>query len=1039
MPDQGKPVQLTDIVVGIGASAGGVEALSLFFDHERGESDAAFLIVMHLSGGRKSHLPDILSRHTGMPVLKAEHGLPLEANTVYVMPPGMVMTIADGHLQLNTSSVTEHAPSVIDRFFNSLAEQFGDHAIGIVLSGTGADGALGLKAIKDRGGLTIAQGEDGTAPLFAGMPESAVAAGAIDIQLSVEDIGPRLVSAIAAIRVSDQASDNKDRERTERLRLDIATVLHDQLNHDFSGYKPSTFLRRVQRRMNVLQLANLEAYVDYLKKTPGEATLLFRDLLISVTSFFRDTEAFRALETEVIPELFRNKDSREEVRVWVPGCATGEEAYSLAMLLLEHVQGLAGDGPNVRVFATDIDDHALNIARRGRYPSVLLDAVPDERRRRFFIEDRDSWSVQRRLREVCTFSSHNVLRDPPFSRIDLVSCRNLMIYLGPEFQARILPILHYALRPDGFLFVGVAEGATRQSELFAPYSKTHRIFRKQPAPPGAVSLPTLVGHSLRKSESSYAALSGGRVSSNAMRRQLEARMLQAHTPPYVLVNAQGDALFYSGRTGPYLEFSPGPPSRHLLSNARKELRLGLRRALHDAGAMQARVALPCVDLPQEGGTHRVQMSIEPFDDGDAPLYLVLFHDHGPAPERAVNPDDATAQTLEQLERELTETRDQLQSTYEEFETALEELRVANEELMSVNEELQSSNEELETSKEELQSVNEELQTVNTEMSHNVEDLDQSNADLRGLLESTGIATIFLDHDLAIRRYTQPATELFTLIPSDCGRLITDLNHQLVDLNLAELLREAQITLHPMQRPVASRDEHRHYLMRLLPYKGASEESGGVVMTFVDVTAMAEAESLQKIMIGELNHRVRNMLAVVNALATQTLAPVVADELLEPFLSRLLAMARTYKLLTETNWSHMSLQQLLREELSVTSGTARFVMNGPEVLLSPREALGLGMVLHELTTNALKYGARSRAGGQLTVAWTCDPESGAVDLNWEESGGPAVAVPERRGFGTRLIERQLSYELDGSSELDFAPAGLKVNLHVPRLQEKAAIA
>ncbi|MEO8746132.1 MAG: PAS domain-containing protein, partial [Rhodanobacter sp.] len=390
---------------------------------------------------------------------------------------------------------------------------------------------------------------------------------------------------------------------------------------------------------------------------------------------------------------------------------------------------------------------------------------------------------------------------------------------------------------------------------------------------------------------------------------------------------------------------------------------------------------------------------------------------------------------EQLERELRDAREHLQSTYEEFETAIEELRVSNEELMSVNEELQSSNEELETSKEELQSVNEELQTVATEMTHNVEELDQSNADLRGLLESTGIATIFLDRQLAIRRYTHAATEIFTLIPSDQGRRITDLRHQLADLDLAKRLRETQINKQPVQQPVAREDGLKHYLMCLLPYQGSSDDTGGVVMTFVDVTPMARAEARQKLMIGELNHRVRNMLAVIAAMASQTLAPVVEDDVLDPFLSRLHSMARTYKLLTETSWSHMCLKQMLKEELSVASGSNRFTLSGPEVLLEPREALALGMVMHELATNALKYGALATEGGRVEARWSIDAENGNVEFRWTERGGPLVQPPTRRGFGTLLIERQLSYEFDGSSEVAYDADGVSVTLRIPRLHRQ----
>jgi two-component system CheB/CheR fusion protein len=1023
-------------VVGIGASAGGVEALRTFFEHEQGRSGAAFLVVMHLAAGRPTHLPQILGRHTRMTVAQAAPGMRLAPDAVYVVPPGKLVAVEDGVLQVTDANPTERVPTIIDRTFNSLAESFGDCAIGMVLSGTGADGALGLKAIKERGGLTIAQGEDGSAPMFSGMPQSAVAAGVIDLQLSVEDIAQRLPGIVAAVCGRQENAAPQEPEENEKLRQEICAILHAQVGHDFHGYKPSTFFRRAQRRMHVLQLPSLQAYVECLRKNPGEVALLFRDLLISVTSFFRDTEAFATLQEKVIPELFKEKDPREEVRVWVPGCATGEEAYSLGMLLLEHLDRLGGEAPSVRIFATDIDEHALGIARKGRYPSVLMDDVSPERRKRFFIADRGQYTVHKRLRELCTFSPHNTLRDPPFSRIDLVSCRNLLIYLGPEFQDRILPILHYALRPGGFLFVGVAEGATRHTNLFEPINRKHRIFQRLPSPPG--NTPPLLlarGEAARGSHRFPPGMHGN--TTNALRRQIETRILQAHAPAYVLVSAQGEALFYSPRTGNYLEFSPGAPSRQLLTNARKELRPGLRRALHEAVSAHARIVLPPVSLAREDGQRRVQISVEPFDDGDTPLYLVLFEDHGPAPRPTEVADPASVHTVEQLESELLETREQLQATYEEFETAIEELRVANEELMSVNEELQSSNEELETSKEELQSVNEELQTVNTEMTRHMEALDQANADLHGLLESTGIATIFLDRRLAIRSYTRAATEIFTLLPSDRGRLITDLAHQLEDFDLAECLDRTLIKRKPVELATRRRDGRRHYLTCLLPYSGHSEDTGGIVMTFVDVTALAQADARHKLMIGELNHRVRNMLAVVSAMASETLAPLVGADTLDIFLDRLHAMARTYKLLTEANWSPMSFHELLREELSVVAGSARFSMEGPEFDLQPKEALALGMVVHELAINAIKYGALSNDHGRVDIAWHFEEDNpGMIEMRWKERDGPAVVPPSRKGFGTLLIDRQLAYELQARSRIDYASDGLAVTIRLPRMEVPA---
>ncbi|HEY4143491.1 CheR family methyltransferase [Pinirhizobacter sp.] len=1010
------------VVIGIGASAGGVEALQAFFASDKGIVDAGYLVVLHMQKARPSRLVEILARKTSMPVVHAEDGMTVAPGRVHVIEPGSVMTVADGRLVVTVAPKTERSPTTIDRLFNSLAQDYNDFAIGVVLSGTGADGALGLKAIKERGGITFAQGEDGSAPLFPEMPESALAAGVIDLHLPVEKIAQRLVGIVSSMH--QKASPKTANENNDRLCKEICALLEVQVGHDFSGYKQSTFVRRVERRMSVLQLSTLEAYVACLRKTPSEVTLLFRDLLISVTSFFRDVESFDLLAKEVIPEIFHNKKNTDELRVWVPGCATGEEAFSIGMLLLECADALGRPGPTIRVFATDIDESALGIARKARYPEVLLDGVPLALREKYFIRDQDHYVVHKRLRDVCTFSAHNVLRDPPFSRIDLVSCRNLLIYLGQEFQDRILPILHYALRPDGFLFVGVAEGATRHSQLFSPISKKHRVFRRLDAVTGVLPLPLMTASNRHTAHRFATELSG--ASSTSLRKQIEARVLQAYMPAYVLINAQGEAVFYSAGTGRYLEFSPGAPSRHLLSNARKELRLSLRRSLHEAISNHARVTLPEIIVPRDDGLRKVHLVVEPFDGGPTPLYLVLFIDQGPAALTSDHQHSGVALSFDDLERELRDTRDQLQTTYEEFETAIEELRVANEELMSMNEELQSSNEELETSKEELQSVNEELQTVNAEMGRHVEALDLANADLQGLIESTGIATIFLDSKLAIRSYTQAATDIFTLIPSDRGRLITDLAHQLVDFDLERELNSTLVQRKTVQLSTTRRDGRKHYLTCLLPYSASTGDLAGVVMTFVDVTALTEADARHRVMIGELNHRVRNMLAVVTAIASQTLRGVSTTQGLEQFLDRLHAMARTYKLLTEANWSNMSLSDLLREELGAVTGTNRFEFDGPIIELDPKYSLAMGMVFHELTVNALKYGGLSNERGNVLVRWRVDGDRD-VTIDWIESGGPLVAEPAHRGFGSALMDHQIAYELDARCDRAFKPEGLEVTI------------
>jgi two-component system, chemotaxis family, CheB/CheR fusion protein len=1017
---QAQTRQAAPVIIGIGASAGGVEALQTFFAAAPGSPDAGYLVVLHMQKSRPSKLAEIIARETSLPVVHAEDGMTVEPGRIHVIEPGCVITVSRGRVVVTAAPDNERSPSTIDRLFNSLAQDYGECAIGVVLSGSGADGALGLKAIKERGGLTFAQGSDGSAPLFPEMPESALAAGVIDVHLPVEQIAQRLTSVVAAMLRHAGRSETAD-ESADRWRKEICALLEAQLGHDFSGYKRSTFLRRVERRMYVLQLTSLQAYVVCLRKTPAEVTLLFRDLLISVTSFFRDTESFELLATQVIPELFSGKKKTDVVRVWVPGCATGEEAYSIGILLLEHADSLGASAPELRVFATDIDEEALGIARKARYPGVLLDGMPPAWREKFFLHDQDHYLVHRRLREICTFSAHNALRDPPFSRIDLVSCRNLLIYLGQAFQDRILPILHYALRPNGFLFVGVAEGATRHSQLFSPISKKHRVFRRLDAATGGPPLPLMTGGARHSGHRFTADLPG--PSSGSLRKQIESRVLQSYMPAYVLVNAQGEAVFYSAGTGAYLEFSAGAPSRHLLSNARKELRLGLRRALHEAISNHVLVTLPESIVPRDDGPRRVQVQVEPFDGGPTPMYLVVFMDHGAAPVPGSS-SEGSSHSADDLERELRDTRDQLQTTYEEFETAIEELRVANEELMSMNEELQSSNEELETSKEELQSVNEELQTVNGEMGRHVEALDQANADLQGLIESTGIATIFLDSNLAIRSFTRAAADVFTLIPSDRGRLITDLAHQLTDFDLEKNLKATLIERAALQFSTTRRDGRKHYLTCLLPYSASSDEPAGVVMTFVDVTAMTNADARHQVMIGELNHRVRNMLAVVTAIASQTLRDTTSPEGLEQFLNRLHAMARTYKLLTEANWSNMSLSDLLREELGAVAGTNRFELEGARIELSPKYSLAMGMVFHELAINALKYGGLANERGQVLVRWNID-SARKVTIHWVESGGLPVSEPSHRGFGSSLMDHQLAYELDARCVRSFHPDGLEV--------------
>jgi two-component system, chemotaxis family, CheB/CheR fusion protein len=1016
--------ELTLTVVGVGASAGGIEALEEFFASRCGSSHVAFVVVTHMMADKPSALSEIIARQTELSVERAVDGATVTAGCVYVLQPGQVVSLAQGRLRVEPVPPGRRVRNVIDLLLGSLAVELGNRAVGVVLSGTGTDGALGCRAIREHGGLTVAQIDDGSVVQFSGMPSSAIAARAIDLQLPAGAMMHRIGHYADTLERTDSTI-LPDPSQFDRL----CRLLRRHAGHDFAGYKPTTFWRRVRRRMQVLELERIEDYIEHIEAAPKEATMLFRDLLISVTSFFRDAEAFAALQEEVLPMLFEQRDPADTIRVWVPGCATGEEVYSLAILLLEHAQTLAGPRPAIKLFATDIDEDALTIARVGRYPAALLEAVTPERRNRFFTSEGGNFVVSKLVREVCMFSSHSVLRDPPFSRIDLVSCRNLLIYLSVKTQNQLMPTFHFALRPQGYLFVGVAESVTRHAELFTPLNKKHRIFQRLSLS-SRIALP-LVPTAARRPlpRENVGAASPRELSS--LRRSLESHILRVHTPAHVLVNAQGEAVYYSSNNSGFLEHAAGAPSRQLLVSARPELRLGLRRALQDAMRTQLPSVVSRLSLEIAGSRRRIDVHVEPFrhDDADQ-LYLVLFRDLGPMQQTETGTDtDAEATDTARIASELQDTREALQSTYEEFETVVEELRLANEELSSVNEEMQSSNEELETSKEELQSLNEELNTVNLDLSQNVEALDQTNAELRGLLESTQIATVFLDRQLAIRSFTPAATGVFNLIPGDRGRAITDIAHALDIDDLGKCLLRVLHSGQSEERSATRKDGEAHYLMRILPYEGQQTESGGVLVTLIDVTALIEADVRHGLMIGELNHRVRNMLAVISAVATQTLGEDVQSPALEKFLDRLKAMSRTYKLLTRMSWRHAPLSELVTQELHAVAEADRFHVEGPAVKLNAKATLALGMTLHELTTNAVKYGAFSKACGRVAVTWSTDAQR-MLTIRWVETDGPPATPPERRGFGSMLIERQLAFELHGKSESRFTADGLRVVLQIP---------
>ncbi|WP_281405690.1 CheR family methyltransferase [Mesorhizobium sp. B2-3-4] len=1019
-------------IVGIGASAGGIPAMEGLFKGLPDAPGMAFVVVTHLSPERESMLHDVLGRYTAMPVAIAEDGMEAESDRVYVMPQNAVLTMEGGKLQLRRPSAASRERKPIDIFFSSLAEDQGEYAVGIILSGGDGDGTLGAKMIKEHGGFVLAQAADGSGPRNPDMPQSAIASGVVDMAVAAEHMGERLMGFARGFHTLDQlAESNEDAsENIDRARGEIYEVLRSRSGHDFSGYKTKTFVRRVKRRMQIGQITSLSGYIELLRKEPREVTALFRDLLINVTNFFRDADAFELLAKKILPKLFQGKTASDTIRIWVPGCATGEEVYSIGMLLREHMDTLSAV-PRIQIFATDIDEAALSVARAARYPASMLDGVSAERRQRFFINESESFVLATEVRELCIFSPHSVIKDPPFSRMDMVSCRNLLIYFGPDIQNRVIPIFHYALRPSGYLFLGTSESVGQHTDLFVTVDKKQRIFRAREDVLARARLPLLVGEGGGRAPILSDGRHGrtGELVGYPLRQSVESQVLERHAPPHVVANAEGDVVYYSARTGRYLEPPQGVPSRNLLHMARRGLRLDLRAALREAVATRQIVLRENVVVDgEEDRVQRVTITVEPLPDRGSgePFYLVLFQPVGASRDKSEvergsgHPDD-----LAHLERDLRETRERLQSTIEEYETALEEVKSSNEELVSVNEEAQSTNEELEASKEEMQSLNEELNTINAELSGKIEELDHANSDLKNLFESTDIATVFLDRELVIRSFTPAASSFFNLRPSDVGRPLTELSSQLDYPEMRDQIATVFETGEPVIHHLARDRRGLFFMVRLIPYRDKGARIQGVVVTLVDVTSLAEAEEHQNVLISELNHRVKNMLAVITSIANRTVeTSSTKEEFTTSLLGRLHAMARAYGALSRENWTEVSIEELVDQE-AAPFGRPRFSLSGPSVKLKPRQALSLGMVMHELTTNAAKYGALSKEDGKVDVEWSLRDEK--LSLAWEEIDGPPVTQPKQGGFGLSLVKGEIEYRLGGTAETFFEPTGLKVRI------------
>jgi len=1153
------------LVVGIGASAGGLEAFSAFFGAMPADSGLAFVLVQHLSPDHKSMLVELLGRMTTIPVVQADDGAPILPDHIYVIAPNATLTVRERCIRIETPAPPRQHRRPIDTFFTSLAEDFGEAAIGVVLAGTGSDGTLGIRAIKEAGGYTIAQAEFDHQPK-SGMPQSADATGQVDEVLAVEDMAQKLIAYQRHICEVFPLKDGEGTRTDAAEHLAAVTALvRSRTGHDFSHYKDRTLIRRTQRRMQVAQIDTMPAFIEHLRGQPDQIDALFREFLIGVTEFFRDPTAFEALAV-ALEKLLEKKPAGDPLRIWVPGCSTGEEVYSIAILVREVLERL-GTGAVVQIFGTDIDDRAVALARAGRYLRGMPGVSP-ERLARWFVQEGEQYCPSKDIRDMCVFSPHSIIKDPPFSRLDLISCRNLMIYMDAELHDRVLRSFHYALRPGGILFLGSSEAVTRQAKFFGVIDKKERLFERLAGegaglPQYSPGRPTATAPALSTFVRSPAAINEDRLD------KIARRALERFAPVYIVIDHEDHIVRFSGgEAGRYLEPSAGTASLNLFDILKKALRPVVRNALAQTNAARRQVVLEATPIKLDGVRRAVTVIVETLapargkaggdDGGVGDLRLVAFQDAGSI---AAGVDDtaphARDAAFKALEHELATTKTHCQGAIDDLEAANEELKSASEEYQSVNEELQSSNEELETSKEEMQSINEELQTVNAEMSGKNELLTRLNSDLKNFLDSTQIATVFLDNAFRIKAFTPAMTDLFHLRDTDRGRPLTEIVSRLGYDDLGRDVGEVLRTLAVIEREVRIADADVTLVMRIRPYRTFQNVIDGVVITFNDVTdrrrheeeqarlaaivdsssdaiighgldgritswngaaermfGYAQSEAIgqsiamllpsglkddvpavlkrlqsgerveqfdidrvgkdggtlhlaftispvtdrngvmvaastvardisdqlaasahRDLLMHELSHRVKNTLATVQAIGAQTFASTPDPaEFKTAFFERIIALSETHNLLTLSDWRGAALRDILCKELAPfdCEGEPRWTLTGKDVLLDSRTTLALAMGVHELATNAAKYGALSNPAGHVTVNWRVDGsgERRTLNLRWVEAGGPTVEPPRRRGFGSRLIERGLKHELGGEIRLDFLAAGVQCSISVP---------
>lgn len=840
-----KPPERPFAIVAIGASAGGLEALEQFLGQVPADGGMAFVVIQHLDPDHKGMMPELLQRATAMPVAQARNRMKVEPGCVYVIPPKWDLSILHDCLYLLEPVAARGLRLPIDSFFRSLADDRQEHAVCVILSGMGSDGALGLRAIKERGGLVAVQ--DPATAKFSGMPQSAIDTGLVDLVAAATELPRRIADTLRHTpRGIPGAAPQAAETLAQKSAFDkICILLRERTGNDFSLYKKSTVYRRVERRMGLHQIERIAHYVHYLRENPQEVDLLFKELLIGVTSFFRDPASWDALRTKVLPELLATCPAGATLRAWVAGCSTGEEAYSLAMAFSEVQQKLKPAArQSLQIFATDLDPDAIAKARRASYPANIVADVSAERLKRFFVEEGEGYRVGKEIRETVVFATQNAIMDPPFTNLDILTCRNLLIYLGPELQKRLLPLFHYSLKPGGILMLGSAESIGNNTELFEPIEATARLFRRRANSLRVVDLEFPSRQAPGRPETVRPAVpeaSGGNLQSLA-----DHLLLQQFSPAAVLVTAAGDVLYTSGRIGKYLEPAAGKANWNIHVMAKEGLRHELSLALPKALRSGKPVRSANLRIGSNGGSQLVDVTVQAIAEPAAlsGMLMVVFKDVESSPVEEIVAGKRAARgspRVRELEHALDQARQEVQALHEEMQTTQEELKSSNEEMQSTNEELQSTNEELTTSKEEMQSLNEELQTVNLELQSRVDDLSLASNDMENLLNSTDMATVFLDSALHLRRFTRQATRIFRLIAGDVGRplsdIVSDLGYPGLAADAGEVLRKLAF----IEREVSTADG-RWFQVKIMPYRTMENVIDGVVITFNDISRAKSLEA-----------------------------------------------------------------------------------------------------------------------------------------------------------------------------------------------------